>query len=197
MAGTVSVVIPVKDGAERLEEVLAAVRAQGDVELIVIDSGSHDRSPEISRAAGVELIEIPPEDFGHGRTRNLGAERSSGDLICFLTQDAVPVDGWLGAYRHAFTLDERVGAAFGPHLPHPDTSPMIARELTEFFRGFAPDGRPAWWAAARGSQRARPAAPIPCSLIQWASRTSSRAACFGCSASTCPVVSRSPRYSSK
>jgi O-antigen biosynthesis protein len=144
VAGTVSVVIPVKDGEEeRLEEVLAAVRAQGDVQLIVIDSGSRDRSLEIARAAGAELIEIPPDEFGHGRTRNLGAERSSGDLICFLTQDAVPVEGWLDAYRDAFALDERVGAAFGPHLPHPDTSPMIARELTEFFRGFAPDGRPA------------------------------------------------------
>jgi O-antigen biosynthesis protein len=139
---TLSIVIPVKDGEERLEEVLAAVVSQGAPELIVIDSGSRDRSREIARAAGAELIEIPPEDFGHGRTRNLGAERASGDLICFLTQDAVPVDGWLDAYREAFTLDERVGAAFGPHLPHPDTSPMIARELTEFFQGFAPDGRP-------------------------------------------------------
>ena len=143
MPSTVSVVVPVKDGEERLEESLAAVRAQGDVELIVIDSGSRDRSREIARAAGADLIEIPPEEFGHGRTRNLGAERSSGDLICFLTQDAVPVDGWLDAYREAFALDERVGAAFGPHLPHADTSPMIARELTEFFHGFAPDGRPA------------------------------------------------------
>jgi glycosyltransferase involved in cell wall biosynthesis/GT2 family glycosyltransferase len=139
----VSIVIPVKDGEERLEEVLAAVVAQDAPELIVIDSGSRDRSREIARAAGAEVIEIPPGDFGHGRTRNLGAERSSGDLICFLTQDAVPVEGWLDAYREAFTLDERVGAAFGPHLPHADTSPMIARELTEFFHGFAPDGRPA------------------------------------------------------
>ena len=142
MAKTVSVVIPVKDGEERLEEVLAAVVSQGAPELIVIDSGSRDRSREIARAAGAEVIEIPPEDFGHGRTRNLGAERSSGELICFLTQDAVPVDGWLDAYREAFTLDERAGAAFGPHLPHPDTSPMIARELTEFFQGFAPNGHP-------------------------------------------------------
>jgi O-antigen biosynthesis protein len=139
----VSVVIPVKDGEERLEQVLAAVRAQGDVELIVIDSGSRDRSREIAGAAGADLIEIPPEEFGHGRTRNLGAERSSGDMICFLTQDAVPVEGWLDAYCEAFALDERVGAAFGPHLPHRDTSPMIARELTEFFHSFAPDGRPA------------------------------------------------------
>jgi glycosyltransferase involved in cell wall biosynthesis/GT2 family glycosyltransferase len=140
---SVSVVIPVKDGGPLLARVLDAVRAQGELELIVIDSGSRDGSVELARGAADELIEIPPEEFGHGRTRNLGAERSSGELICFLTQDAVPEPGWLGAYREAFALDPRVGAAFGPHLPHPGTSPMIARELTEFFAGFAPDGQPA------------------------------------------------------
>ncbi len=87
------------------------------------------------------MLEIAPGEFGHGRTRNLGAERTSGELICFLTQDAVPVEGWLDAYRAAFELGERVGAAYGPHLPAAGTSPMIARELTEFFAGFAPDGR--------------------------------------------------------
>jgi glycosyltransferase involved in cell wall biosynthesis/GT2 family glycosyltransferase len=140
---SVSVVIPVKDAEPLLEEVLAGVRAQGDLELIVIDSGSRDRSREIARAAGAELIEIAPDEFGHGRTRNLGAERASGELIAFLTQDAVPAAGWLDALRESFAMAERVGAAFGPHLPRRDTSPMIARELTEFFAGFAPDGRAA------------------------------------------------------
>ena len=137
-----SVVIPVKNAGPLLERVLAAVRAQGDVELLVIDSGSQDRSREIARAAGAELIEIPPEDFGHGRTRNLGAQHASGDLIAFLTQDAVPAAGWLDAIHEAFGLTPRVGAAFGPHLPWEDTSPMIARELTEFFAGFSPGGTP-------------------------------------------------------
>ena len=88
------------------------------------------------------MLEIAPEEFGHGRTRNLGAERTSGDLICFLTQDATPLPGWLDAHREAFALDQRVGATFGPHLPRPTTSPMIARELTEFFAGFSPNGAP-------------------------------------------------------
>ena len=139
---SVSVVIPVKNGGPLLADVLDGVRAQGELELIVIDSGSSDGSQDRARAAGAELVEIPPAEFGHGRTRNLGAERASGELICFLTQDAVPQEGWLDAYREAFELDARVGAAFGPHLPFPDTSPMIARELTEFFAGFSPNGSP-------------------------------------------------------
>ena len=59
-----------------------------------------------------------------------------------MTQDATPTPGWLAAYRAAFALDERAGAAYGPHLARPETSPMIARELESFFASFSPDGNP-------------------------------------------------------
>ncbi len=133
---TVSVVIPVKDGERYLEELLDALVREGATETLVIDSGSRDRSIEIVRSTGVELLQIEPQEFGHGKTRNLGAQHTSGELICFLTQDATPCPGWLAAYQEAFALEGRIGAAYGPHLPRPDTSPMIARELCEFFAGF-------------------------------------------------------------
>lgn len=142
MSATVSVIIPVKNGEEYLAELLAAVQREGADEVLVIDSGSTDRSLEIAHGFGVTVLEIPPEEFGHGRTRNFGAERTSGDLICFLTQDATPLPGWLTAYREAFALAPRVGAAYGPHVPRPEASPMIARELEEFFASFSPDGGP-------------------------------------------------------
>lgn len=139
----VSVVIPVRDGARYLEEVLAAVAAQADgLEVLVIDSGSTDGSLEIARRAGVRVHEIEPGEFGHGRTRNLAAELTGGELICFLTQDATPCPGWLAAHREALALDERVGASFGPHLARPDTSPMIASELAAVFADLSRDGGP-------------------------------------------------------
>ena len=137
---SVSVVVPVKDGDRYLAEVLEALAREAPDEVLVIDSGSTDRSLEIAAAAGVRVVEIAPAEFGHGRTRNLATRLTSGELVCFLTQDATPVPGWLEAYRAAFALDPRVGAAYGPHLPRPDTSPMIARELTEFFATMSPDG---------------------------------------------------------
>lgn len=139
-----SVVIPVKDGERWLERLLTALAEQDDdIEVLAIDSGSVDRSREIARNHGADLLEIAPEEFGHGRTRNLGAERTSGDPICFLTQDAIPLRGWLAAHREALSLAPDVGASYGPHLPHADTSPMIARELDEFFATMSPDGSPA------------------------------------------------------
>ena len=138
----ISVLIPVKDGGPLLAEVLAAVASQAPDELIVIDSGSSDGSVQVARDLGAKIIEIDPATFKHGPTRNLAAEQSTGDVLAFLTQDATPVPGWLDAIRSAFTADGDLGALFGPHLPRPDTSPMIARELEEYFATFAGPGGP-------------------------------------------------------
>jgi glycosyltransferase involved in cell wall biosynthesis len=139
---SVSVVIPVKDGARYLARLLDALEREGARDVLVIDSGSTDGSPEIARAAGVKVHEIPTPEFGHGRTRNLGMELTSGEVVFFLTQDAVPAEGWLAAHLAAYDLDDRVGAVYGPHLPWPNTSPMIARDLEEFFASMSPDGGP-------------------------------------------------------
>lgn len=144
----ISVVIPVYNGEEYLDEVLAAVTAQvidEPFEVLVIDSGSTDRSLEIIRShPGVRLIEIPNSEFGHGRTRNLGVQQTSGELIAFLTQDATPAsEHWLAAYQGAFRLADNVGSAFGPHLPRPGNNPLMARLLIDHFAGFGSvDGEP-------------------------------------------------------
>lgn len=122
-------------------EVLAAIAAEDPDEFLVIDSGSSDGTVAAARAAGATVLEIEPSTFGHGRTRNLAVQRVSADIVAFLTQDATPVVGWLQAYVGAFAADDRIAAAFGPHRPRPDTSPMIARELIDFFGPFSPDGR--------------------------------------------------------
>jgi GT2 family glycosyltransferase len=150
---TVSVVVPVKDGARFLPELLAALARQpAPHDVLVVDSGSRDGSVALARAAGARVLEIDPATFGHGRTRNLAAEATTGEIVCFLTQDATPVDGWLDAILAAFARDPRIGAVYGPHLPRTDTSPSIARELTEFFGGFSPDGDVAIQASGPGEE---------------------------------------------
>jgi glycosyltransferase involved in cell wall biosynthesis len=144
----VSVAIPVLNGGGALEQTLAAVRAQvldppASVELIVCDSGSRDGSVELSRAYGAEVLEVPVEQFSHGETRNLLARRAKGEYIVFLTQDAVPADHrWLSRLLEAFALAPDVALVYGPYQPSDDATPMVARELTEWFHSFAPDGAP-------------------------------------------------------
>jgi glycosyltransferase involved in cell wall biosynthesis len=142
----VTVAIPVLNGGSRLRETLAAVTAQridAELELLICDSGSTDGSPAVARAHGASVIEIPQHEFSHGGTRNLLMERSHGDYVAFLTQDATPADElWLSRLLSGFDLAPHVGLVFGPYLPRPGSSPMVARELIDWFAGFAPDGRP-------------------------------------------------------
>jgi glycosyltransferase involved in cell wall biosynthesis len=135
---SVTVAIPVLNGGAVLAEVLAAVRAQDvESELLVIDSGSVDGSPAVARRHGARVVEIPRAEFSHGGTRNRLMELSHGDHVAFLTQDAVPAhSGWLAELLSGFALADDVALVAGPYLPRPDASPMVRRELLEFFDRF-------------------------------------------------------------
>jgi glycosyltransferase involved in cell wall biosynthesis len=140
MSPTVTVAVPVLDGERLLGEVLAAVRAQEvdrEIELLVIDSGSTDGSVALARGHGARVVEIPRSEFSHGRTRNRLMELSGGEHVAFLTQDSVPAGrGWLAALLSGFELANDVALVCGPYLPRPDASPMVRRELEEYFASF-------------------------------------------------------------
>jgi glycosyltransferase involved in cell wall biosynthesis len=142
----VTVGIPVRNGEQYLGEVLESVGRQEidrPIELLVVDSGSTDRSREIARAAGARVIEIEPGQFSHGGIRNRIMKLSSADHVAFLTQDATPAhERWLANMLEGFELVEDVALVFGPYIPRATASHCVKRELEEFFAGFTVDGKP-------------------------------------------------------
>jgi glycosyltransferase involved in cell wall biosynthesis len=145
-APAVTVAIPVLDGGRMLGETLDAVRGQrldGELELLVADSGSTDGSRERAVRAGARVIDVARAEFSHGGTRNLLAAEARGGHVAFLTQDATPADDrWLARLMEAFGLADDVGIVFGPYRPRPGSSPMVRRELADWFGSFSPDGAP-------------------------------------------------------
>jgi len=141
-----TVAIPVRDGAPFLERLLDAVarqRHEGDLEVVVCDSGSRDGSVDVARTYGADVVEIAPGCFGHGRTRNLLMERSHGEHVAFLTQDSIPDgDDWLSRLLGGFALADGVGLTFGPYHARPEASPMVARELAQWFGQISSSGQP-------------------------------------------------------
>lgn len=141
-----TVAIPVLNGGALLDEVLAAVRAQrwdGELQLLVCDSGSTDGSLAVGRRYGAEIIEIAPGTFSHGSTRDLMMRTSAGEVVVFLTQDATPADNhWLVSMLGGFDLADDVALVHGPYRPRPDASPSVGRELEQFFAAMGPAGEP-------------------------------------------------------
>ena len=139
----VTIVIPTKNGGELLDRVLAAVfsqKTQYTYEVICVDSGSKDNTLDIIRKYDCKLYQIPPSEFGHGKTRNYGAFKGTGTYIIFLTQDALPAaETWLQNFIDAMKLDSDIVGGFGIHYPYEDCNIFEKRDLDGHFKGFGLD----------------------------------------------------------
>jgi len=82
----VAVVIPTLEEEEPIAEVVRAIPRDAVDEIIVVDSGSQDRTVERARAAGAQVIVV--EQHGYGRACAAGA-RAARDcaIIAFLDGD--------------------------------------------------------------------------------------------------------------
>jgi rhamnosyltransferase len=122
----VSVVILTKNAGDGFGELLRCLFSQnvhGDYEVIVIDSGSTDRTIAVARNFPVKMARIRAEEFHHGKTRNLGAELSSGKIVAYITQDALPLhDDWLEKLTEDLR-DPGVAMVVGRQIPWHDTKP--------------------------------------------------------------------------
>ena len=119
-----SIIIPTLNGGPEFEHVVQKTMAQKGIrrlELIVVDSGSTDETVRTASDAGAKVIQTKPEEFGHGRTRNLGAENATGDFLLFMTQDAIPA-GEYAVYQMVKTLmdNSELAAVTGREIPRVD-----------------------------------------------------------------------------
>ncbi len=129
-ARPLSVVIPTWNGGARFARLLDVLADQSvEHQLVCVDSGSTDGSADLARAAGALVHEIPQAEFNHGATRNLGISLASGEIVCLLTQDAVPMDdSYLEVLRDAYQ-DPRVDAAYARQFPLPEQDPILKERL--------------------------------------------------------------------
>ena len=84
-----SIIIRAKNEEALIGEVLTAVYEQTvrDIEVILVDSGSTDRTLEIARKFPLKIIEIRPEEFTYGRALNIGCrplEENSWSLLVLM-----------------------------------------------------------------------------------------------------------------
>ncbi len=123
----ISVVVPVKDGGDDLRRCLDGIARQeaGEaVEVVVVDSGSRDGSPERAERAGARVHRIEASEFNHGATRNLGASLARGDVLVFTSQDAhAERPDWLARLVAPLRERDDVAGAYGRQVAHPDAKP--------------------------------------------------------------------------
>lgn len=131
----VSVVIPTLNAEREIEGLLSAVERQSirPIDILVVDSASEDKTVAlVKKHKGIRLSQIDRRDFNHGTTRDMALRETSGDFVCFLTQDAVPVsDDYLKRLISPMAEDSSIALVSGRQLPKSD-----ARRFEQLVRNF-------------------------------------------------------------
>ena len=136
-----TIVIPTKNAGHQFKKVLESVFNQKtslSYEVICIDSGSKDETLDIiKKFPNIKFYSILPQEFGHGKTRNLGASLGTGEFIVFITQDALPAsEFWLDNLVNVVKKNENCAGAFGIHYPYPGCNIFDRRDLKNHFLRF-------------------------------------------------------------
>jgi len=127
----VSIVIPTLNEEKILGKSLNSIANQStgqDVELIIVDSYSTDRTLEIAREFTKKIYSVPPGIIG--RARQKGSEMANGEIIISAGADNIYDKNWLDELIAPIALKNNVASA-GKLLPLEGN--FIENSFSEYF----------------------------------------------------------------
>lgn len=111
----ISVVVPVYNGDKTVKKTIEALLSQKtgkSYEIIVVDDGSTDDTPNIIKNYPIKII--TQRNAGPSAARNTGWNAASGEIVAFTDSDCVPVPNWIEAIVKHFE-DTSVGGVGGTY----------------------------------------------------------------------------------
>lgn len=110
----VSVVIPTYNQASYLRDSIDSVLAQTytAIEVVVVDDGSTDETPDILASYGDRVRAIRQTNHGAANALNHGIRESTGQYVCWLSSDDAFVPDKIARQVAAFTANPELGLSF-------------------------------------------------------------------------------------
>jgi rhamnosyltransferase len=128
----ISVIIPTYNAEPYLTSLLPTLKNQTlNFELIIIDSSSTDNTLRLVKPYADKIISIPKNEFDHGGTRTKAALTASGEILIFLTQDALPAENKSLEKLVTCFKDPEVAVSYGRQIPYESTN-LFGKHLRLF-----------------------------------------------------------------
>lgn len=109
----VSVIIPTDNSEKTLAKCLESIRNQSyeDIEVIVVDNYSEDRTREITSEYGAKVIE---SDAKRSKARNIGIKEAKGEFVFSVDSDMELSEEVIKECVKTFQLDKNIGGVIIP-----------------------------------------------------------------------------------
>jgi GT2 family glycosyltransferase len=122
---SVSVVVRTLNEAAKLEQLLEDIRRQlfrSEVEILIVDNESTDRTRQVAKYYGAEMVTLQRKEFTYPKSMNLGMEAASSDLV-FLTVGHARLSNTYNLHAGARHFSKNgIAGAFGTVLPNAGAS---------------------------------------------------------------------------
>ena len=128
-SGRISVIIPTLNEVLQIGRTLESVRRCEDIEVIVVDGGSVDGTPELAQFLGATVLTAPP---GRGRQMNAGAARAAGEILLFLHADTLLPEHWDDHVKSTLAEPGTAAGAFEIRLSRAVRWGRIVERLANF-----------------------------------------------------------------
>ncbi len=114
MAVPVTIVTPVYNGERYIEETLNSVLTQNyrNLEYIVVDDGSTDRTPDIVKRYASRMRVLQQENRGEPSAVNAGVDAASHDIVAIVNADDPILPGLVEAAIQTFAEDDALVAVY-------------------------------------------------------------------------------------
>ncbi|MDJ0648342.1 MAG: TIGR04283 family arsenosugar biosynthesis glycosyltransferase [Xenococcaceae cyanobacterium MO_188.B19] len=117
---TISIIIPVLNEEAIIQETITRLQGNTDVEIIVVDGGSKDKTVEIAKQWKITLV--TSQKVGRGNQMNCGAAIAKGDILLFLHADTQLPPNYAQLIKETLSQPQVIAGAFELTIDSPQTS---------------------------------------------------------------------------
>lgn len=120
----VSIIIPTYNAGKEFEKLALMIKKQtvNMKQVLVIDSTSTDETVKIANKYNFTVEIIPKSEFEHGKTRQYAIEKTTTEIVVFLTQDTLLYDEFsVEKLVQCLISDEKIAAVYGRQMPYENT----------------------------------------------------------------------------
>jgi rSAM/selenodomain-associated transferase 2 len=127
---TISIIMPTLNEATCIAQTLHRAQAASQIEIIVVDAGSQDRTVECAQQFGATVLRSPQP--GRAAQMNCGAARAIGSILLFLHADTQLPPNYDTLIRKTLAQSQVIAGAFQLGIDSPKPSLRFVEKMVSW-----------------------------------------------------------------